>query len=283
MRWTTGTLAVSVALVGLIGQAQAQHREWHAGPHPYREHDIERWHHGSWWRGWHEGREGWWWIVGGVWYWYPAPVYPYPDPYRPPVAVAPPGGQFYYYCPNPPGYYPAVPACPSPWQMVPAAPPPQAVPVQPMPAPPPMGPTGQVMPSPGIDKTTGGTVIGAVGGAVAGAQFGHGTGKLAATAAGTLLGAFLGHEVGQSLDRADVVAANNAELSARQAPMGQSIAWNNPGNGHSGTIIPVRDGTDSSGNYCREFQQNIVVAGQAAAAYGTSCRQPDGSWKIVQR
>ena len=37
----------------------------------------------------HGGRGGWWWVVGDAWYYYPQPVYPYPDPYTPPVVVAP--------------------------------------------------------------------------------------------------------------------------------------------------------------------------------------------------
>jgi hypothetical protein len=32
---------------------------------------------------------------------------------------------------------------------------------------------------------------------------------------------------------------------------------------------------------CREFQQTITVGGTAQEAYGTSCLQPDGSWKVV--
>ena len=48
-----------------------------------------------------------------------------------------------------------------------------------------------------------------------------------------------------------------------------------------GTIVPVRDGYDGSGSYCREFQQTIVVGGRTEQAFGTACRQPDGSWKIV--
>jgi hypothetical protein len=63
-----------------------------------------------------------------VWYFYPAPVYPYPDPYLPPGAVAPPVSgpalgspqQYWYYCANPAGYYPYVPQCGTTWQAVPA-------------------------------------------------------------------------------------------------------------------------------------------------------------------
>jgi surface antigen len=134
----------------------------------------------------------------------------------------------------------------------------------------------------GANKTTGGTILGAVGGGLAGAQFGKGKGQLMTTAAGTLLGAFIGNQVGASLDRADVAYANKAEQQAATAPVGQQVRWNNPDNGHSGSITPVRDGTDNSGRYCREYQTTVTVNGQQQQAYGTACRQPDGSWQVVQ-
>src|SRR5262245_53306214 len=40
--------------------------------------ERDRWRHGHWWHGNHHGRIGWWWFAGGLWYWYPEPVYPYP-------------------------------------------------------------------------------------------------------------------------------------------------------------------------------------------------------------
>jgi hypothetical protein len=74
---------------------------------------------------------GWWWIVAGAWYFYPEPVYPYPDPYTPPVIVTqsplqpaePPAAQFWYFCAAANGYYPYVSSCPSGWETVPATPP----------------------------------------------------------------------------------------------------------------------------------------------------------------
>jgi surface antigen len=133
----------------------------------------------------------------------------------------------------------------------------------------------------GLNKTTGGGLLGAVGGAVAGSQFGKGTGQLAATAAGTLIGALVGSEVGRSLDKADQQYAHRAQTQAQTAPIGQTIAWSNPDSGHSGTVTPVREGTmTSTGEYCREYQQNVQVGGQTQKAYGTACRQPDGSWRI---
>ena len=107
---------------------------WHGDIRRFHEHDVDIWRHGHWYHGHHLGRAGWWWIVGGIWYFYPAPVYPYPDPYQPPgppVIVAPPvqappqEQQYWYYCRNPEGYYPYVPQCRSGWEAVPANTPPR--------------------------------------------------------------------------------------------------------------------------------------------------------------
>lgn len=131
------------------------------------------------------------------------------------------------------------------------------------------------------NKTTAGTLLGAVGGGLLGSQVGGGKGKLVAVGAGTLLGAFIGKSVGESLDRADVNYANQAQTRAHAAPIGQQISWNNPESGHSGTITPRREGTDAGGNYCREYQQTVQVGGKTEQAYGTACRQPDGTWKVI--
>ncbi len=131
-------------------------------------------------------------------------------------------------------------------------------------------------------KQTAGTLLGAVAGGLAGAQFGRGSGNLAATAVGTLLGAYLGSEVGKSLDKADQMYAQQAEIKARTAPIGQQITWDNPQSGHSGSFTPTRAGYDEAGNYCREYQTTVTIGGQTQKAYGTACRQPDGSWKMVK-
>ena len=63
--------------------------------------------------------------------------------------------------------------------------------------------------------------------------------------------------------------------------MGQTISWNNPESGNSGTITPTRDGSDAAGNYCREYQTTVTVGGEVQKVYGTACQQPDGSWKVL--
>ena len=133
----------------------------------------------------------------------------------------------------------------------------------------------------GGTKQTIGTIGGAGAGARLGSQFGGGSGKLAMIGLGTLAGALVGGSVGKSLDSADRMAAQNAERQAYAAPIGDTITWNNPQSGNRGTITPTRDGYTNSGSYCREFQNTIMVGGEQKRGYGTACRQPDGSWKII--
>ena len=131
-------------------------------------------------------------------------------------------------------------------------------------------------------KETVGTLGGAALGGLIGSQFGSGSGKLAATGAGVFLGALVGNQIGKGLDDVDRMKMDQANHRAKSVPVGESIAWNNPNTGNSGTVTPVRDGTSSAGEYCREFQQTITVGGSTEQAYGQACRQPDGSWRIVQ-
>jgi surface antigen len=133
----------------------------------------------------------------------------------------------------------------------------------------------------GISKQTGGTAIGAVLGGLAGSQFGDGKGQLVGTGVGVLLGALAGGELGKSLDRADVAYAQQAQQRAYTAPVGQTISWNNPQSGNSGTYTPVRDGRTNSGAYCREYQQTIYVGGQQQTATGQACQNPDGTWRVI--
>ena len=74
-------------------------------------------------------------------------------------------------------------------------------------------------------------------------------------------------------------AHESAQVIATTAPVGESIRWNQ--GGASGSVTTTRDGTSTSGRYCREFQHDVTVGGKKEQAYGVACRQPDGSWEIV--
>ena len=61
----------------------------------------------------------------------------------------------------------------------------------------------------------------------------------------------------------------------------QAAAWVNPDTDTSGSLVPVRTFQNEEGQFCREYITTITVDGQEVQGYGTACRQPDGTWKIV--
>jgi len=81
------------------------------------------------------------------------------------------------------------------------------------------------------------------------------------------------------LNEAQERSLEAAQVQATTAPIGQTIAWSN--NGATGSVIATREGTSSTGRYCREFQQTVTIGGMSQQAYGTACQQPDGAWEIV--
>jgi surface antigen len=127
------------------------------------------------------------------------------------------------------------------------------------------------------------TAIGAAGGAAAGGLIGAAAShNPLAIAGGVVLGGLVGGAVGNMLDQRDhQLAAQAAQQALETAPTGTAIPWRNPDNGHAGTVTPVRTYQVADGRYCREYQQVVTVGGQHQQAYGTACRQPDGSWQVV--
>lgn len=128
-----------------------------------------------------------------------------------------------------------------------------------------------------------GTGIGAVAGGLLGAQFGKGPGKLLAVGLGAVAGGLIGNAIGKNMDDTDkMMAEKTSQQALESSPSGQSIAWKNPDNGHSGTITPTKTYKLDDGRYCREYTQMVNIGGQQEKAYGKACRQPDGSWQIVK-
>jgi len=131
-------------------------------------------------------------------------------------------------------------------------------------------------------KETLGAITGAVLGGFLGSKVGGGEGQLWATGAGAIIGAIAGSSVGRSLDQTDrLMLERTSQASLEHTETGATSSWNNPDSGNSGTVTPTRTYKQASGDYCREYEQVIIVGGQEEKAYGTACRQPDGSWRVV--
>ena len=127
-----------------------------------------------------------------------------------------------------------------------------------------------------------GTLVGAALGGLVGSQIGSGSGKKVAIAAGVLGGGFIGNRIGKKLSCKDQeyhYSTTQSSLEYKQT--GGSGAWANPDTGHSGSVTPTRTYIAADGTPCREFTQNIQVDGQVERVNGTACRQPDGSWRMV--
>lgn len=129
-----------------------------------------------------------------------------------------------------------------------------------------------------MTKQEGGSLAGAAVGAAVGHNFGSGRGKVLATFAGAVLGAFAGSNVGRRLDVYDELQAQRA---LEYNSTGDRSTWMNPDTGKEVTFVPTETYQRDNGQYCREYQTEVRVGGNIEQAYGTACRQPDGSWKIV--
>ena len=118
----------------------------------------------------------------------------------------------------------------------------------------------------------------AVGGLMAAALGGGGLGIAAGVIGGGLLGGFLGNVLD---DKDKERQARTTQVALETTPSGRPSTWNNPDNGHTGSVTPTRTYQNAQGQYCREFTQDVSIGGQQHQAYGTACRQPDGTWKII--
>jgi surface antigen len=129
-----------------------------------------------------------------------------------------------------------------------------------------------------LDGPTVGGLVGAAAGGFAGAQFGKGKGQLAATALGTLVGFVIGQQVGQSLGRTEETCFSR---TFEHVPDRETIVWNEPERSAQYQVMPVRTAEANNGMYCREYQAKATVGGKVSETYGTACRMPDGSWKLM--
>lgn len=123
-----------------------------------------------------------------------------------------------------------------------------------------------------------GRALGGITGAVVGTQVGKGGGKIAAVVGGTIIGVLIGGHIGRSMDDID---QNCIGQVLEHAQPNQPIAWNNPQSGGQYQVTPQQPYNDQQGRYCREYQTTATVGGQPQQTYGKACRQPDGSWQIV--
>lgn len=132
----------------------------------------------------------------------------------------------------------------------------------------------------GISGEQTGTVLGALGGAAAG--YALGDGNWWAIGAGALVGGLVGNRVGNYLDERDRQQAySNANYALNNKADGQTATWSNPDKGTGGYTTPTETYQTANGSTCRTYQTGVTANGQSESGTGQACRQPDGTWKLV--
>lgn len=124
-----------------------------------------------------------------------------------------------------------------------------------------------------------GKILGGAAGAAIGSQVGGGEGRTAAVIGGTIIGVLIGGNIGRTMDQTD---QNCIGQALEHAPDRQTIRWDDPESGAQFAVTPVGTEPAGGGRYCREYVTEVVIGGRSEQAYGTACRQPDGSWERVR-
>ncbi len=127
-----------------------------------------------------------------------------------------------------------------------------------------------------------GVIIGALIGGLIGNAAGNRNNTTATTAAGVILGGALGAAMTKNMDCNDRSYAYKTYYNGLNAGRsGARYQWQNPANGHRGEFNVGRYYNDPDNFRCADFTQVIYINGRPENARGTACRQPDGSWAIV--
>lgn len=125
-----------------------------------------------------------------------------------------------------------------------------------------------------------GAIVGGIIGGVIGHEFGDGRGRTASTVIGAAVGALIGGELARDRHVSDY-ERHAAYRAFESAPTGHPIEWRDADRGWRGSYTPMRTYRNRQGSYCRNYEQIIYIDGREQRAYGTACRQVDGSWRIV--
>ena len=95
-------------------------------------------------------------------------------------------------------------------------------------------------------------------------------------------GGLVGGAFGAKLDKSDKQVALDAEYKALEYGKGsEAIDWASASGATGGKVIagqPYRVGSQD----CRQYSHMITTAGVDQSSRGTACRNPDGTWTLLQ-
>jgi surface antigen len=83
----------------------------------------------------------------------------------------------------------------------------------------------------------------------------------------------------QSLADSDVkLASRTMQSTLEGAPDGATRSWANEQTGHRGSLTPTRTYVSDSGQFCREYREELVVGAQSGSFYHAACRDGNARW-----
>lgn len=123
-----------------------------------------------------------------------------------------------------------------------------------------------------------GALLGGAAGGYIGSQVAKGDARTATIIGGAILGVLIGGQIGRNMDDADHACVGQAMEYAEE---GQTVAWVDPDSGTHYQVRPTSTRKSADGAYCREYQATAEIEGRQQHTYGTACRQPDGTWRML--
>jgi surface antigen len=83
----------------------------------------------------------------------------------------------------------------------------------------------------------------------------------------------------QRLAESDVnLASRLMQATLESAPDGATRQWTNQQTGNSGEITPLRTYASEDGHFCRDYREELVIAGDSGRFYHTACRDDSDRW-----
>jgi surface antigen len=83
----------------------------------------------------------------------------------------------------------------------------------------------------------------------------------------------------QGLTDSDVkLASRLVQTTLESAPDGATRRWTNKQTGNSGEITPLRTYVTEDGSFCRDYREQLAIAGDSGRFYYTACRGGSARW-----
>jgi Ni/Co efflux regulator RcnB/surface antigen len=125
---------------------------------------------------------------------------------------------------------------------------------------------------------------GVITGAIIGGLLGNtaGRGNTGATLAGVIFGGAMGAALTSNMDCEDRSYAYRTYYDGfNSGRVDRNYDWHNPRNNHRGEFRVRSYYNDPYGFRCANFSQVTYIQGRSYNATGRACRQPDGTWAVV--